>query len=191
MLLLQVQVSGVRRLRPSPTPSGSGRELHNWRPPFAYSNGIQQPPFCRPTGGREGFDSLGSSTLHRHPHAAAAISSSSYGTRSKLQVRLAAGSRSRGPVALELAAGLTWAVGRLGVRAAGTSHVFLPRSRTLPQRALHRLSARHADSDSRRLKDGLEPGATPRASATPRSCQPERRSRARTGPKATSPTTDS
>jgi hypothetical protein len=36
--------------------------LHIWRPPYAYSNGIQQPPFCRPTGGREGFDSLGSST---------------------------------------------------------------------------------------------------------------------------------
>ncbi len=43
------------------TPRVSGRELHIWRPPYAYSNGIQQPPFCRPTGGREGFDSLGSS----------------------------------------------------------------------------------------------------------------------------------
>ena len=34
------------------------------RPLCAYSNGIQQPPFCRPTGGPDGFDSHGSSTPH-------------------------------------------------------------------------------------------------------------------------------
>ena len=34
------------------------------RPLCAHSNGIQQPPSCRPTGGPDGFDSHGSSTPH-------------------------------------------------------------------------------------------------------------------------------
>ncbi len=34
------------------------------RPLCAYSNGIQQPPSCRPTGGPDGFDPHGSSTPH-------------------------------------------------------------------------------------------------------------------------------
>jgi hypothetical protein len=86
--------------------------------------------------------------------------------------RLAAGACSHGPVALELAAGTTWAVGRLGFRPAGASPAFQPRTRSPPRRALLRFSARQADSDARRLTGGArEPPGPPQrwhGTGTPR-----------------------
>ena len=104
-------------------------------------------------------------------------------------------------MALELAAGTTWAVGRLGFRPAGASPAFQPRTRSPPRRALLWFSARQADSDARRLTGGArEPPGPPSAGMArrareppgPQHSLPERRSRdPGMGPKATSPTTGS
>jgi hypothetical protein len=104
----QVTGIGVRRQRPPRRLRHSrGVSCIRQRPLCAYSNGIQQPPFCRPTGGPAGFDPHGSSTPHLTYVAAGTRQPShlSHGTRKRGQVRLAAGARSRGTVALELAPG--------------------------------------------------------------------------------------
>ena len=80
-------------------------------PLYAYSNGIQRHPYCRPIGGPVGFDPRRQRTYHTAFVACAVGDTLHHGTRRKAQVRLASAGSSLTAVALELVAGKTWAAG--------------------------------------------------------------------------------
>ena len=80
-------------------------------PLYAYSNGIQRHPYCRPIGGPVGFDPRRQRINHTASVVCAVGDTHHHGTRRKAQVRLAAAGSVLTAVALELVAGKTWAAG--------------------------------------------------------------------------------
>ena len=80
-------------------------------PLFAYLNGIQRHPYCRPIGGPVGFDPRRQRINHTAFVVCAVGDTHHHGTRRKAQVRLAAAGSLLTAVALELVAGKTWAAG--------------------------------------------------------------------------------
>ena len=80
-------------------------------PLFAYLNGIQRHPYCRPIGGPVGFDPRRQRIDHTAFVACAVGDTHHHGTRRKAQDRLASAGSMLTAVALELVAGKTWAAG--------------------------------------------------------------------------------
>ena len=115
-------------------------------PLFAYLNGIQRHPYCRPIGGPIGFDPRRQRIDHTAFVACAVGDTHHHGTRRKAQVRLASAGSLLTAVALELVAGKTWAAG-LTRKPARCS--IATRQRAASNSKSHQLlSAEEADSDA-------------------------------------------